>query len=66
MGETQRPDHFSRNILRSAAVVDPRLGGSRSSSWHPAGEGNRHWRSFSSPCLPLARWVSSLPWTMGP
>jgi hypothetical protein len=24
-----------------------------SSSWHPAGEGNRHRRSSSSPCLPL-------------
>jgi hypothetical protein len=23
-------------------------------------------RGFSSPCLPPARWVSSLPWTMGP
>jgi hypothetical protein len=28
--------------------------------------GNRHRRSYSSPCLPPARWVSSLPWTMGP
>jgi hypothetical protein len=33
----------------------PRSGGSRSSSWHPAGEGNRHRRSSSSPCLPPAR-----------
>jgi hypothetical protein len=47
--------NFSRNTSRSAAVVDPRLGGSRSSSRHPAGEGNRHRRSSSSPCLPLAR-----------
>jgi hypothetical protein len=60
------PDQFSRNTSRSAAIIDPRSGGSRSSSRHPAGEGNRHRRSSSSPCLPSARWVSSLPWTMGP
>jgi hypothetical protein len=60
------PDQFSRNTSRSAVVVDPRSGGSKSSSRHPAGEGNRHRRSSSSPCLPPARWVSSLPWTMGP
>jgi hypothetical protein len=30
------------------------LRGSRSSSQHPAGEGNRHRRSSSSPCLPPA------------
>jgi hypothetical protein len=59
-------DQFSRNTSWSAAIVDPRSRGSRSSSRHPAGEGNRHRRSSSSPCLPLARWVSSLPWTMGP
>jgi hypothetical protein len=44
-----------QNTSRSAAAVDPKIG-----------EGNRHRRSSSSPCLPLARWVSSLPWTMGP
>jgi hypothetical protein len=44
-----------QNTSRSAAAVDPRSGGSRSSSWHPVGEGNRHRRSSSSPCLPLAR-----------
>jgi hypothetical protein len=49
------PDQFSRNISRSTAVVDPRSGGSRSSSRHPAGEGNRHRRSSSSPCLPPER-----------
>jgi hypothetical protein len=49
------PDQFSRNTSRSAAVVDPRSGGSRSSSRYPAGEGNRHRRSSSSPCLPPAR-----------
>jgi hypothetical protein len=32
----------------------------------PCRRGNRHRRSSSSPCLPPARWVSSLPWTMGP
>jgi hypothetical protein len=51
---------------RSAAVIDPRSGGSRSSFRHPAEEGNHHRRSFLSPCLPPPRWVSSLPWTMGP
>jgi hypothetical protein len=64
--KAKTPDHFSRNTSRSAAVIDPRSGGSRRSSRHPAEEGNRHQRSSSSPCLPLARWVSSLPWTMGP
>jgi hypothetical protein len=31
---------FSRNILQAAVVIETRLGGSRSSSRHPAGEGN--------------------------
>jgi hypothetical protein len=44
-----------QNTSRSAATIDPRLRGSRSSSRHPAGEGNRHRRSSSSPCLSLAR-----------
>jgi hypothetical protein len=66
MGKTKTPDQFSRNTSRSTAVIDPRSGGSRSSSRHPAREGNRHRRSSLSPCLPPARWVSSLPWTMGP
>jgi hypothetical protein len=44
-----------QNTSRSAAAIDPRSGGSRSSSRHPAGEGNHHWRSSSSPCLPSAR-----------
>jgi hypothetical protein len=64
--EKPKPDQFSRNTSRSGAVVDPRSGGSRRSSRHPAREGNRHRRSSSSPCLPPVRWVSSLPWTMGP
>jgi hypothetical protein len=35
---------FPRNILQATAVVEVRLGGFRSSSWHPAGEGNPCWR----------------------
>jgi hypothetical protein len=31
---------FPRNILQAVAVVETRSGGSRSSSRHPAGEGN--------------------------
>jgi hypothetical protein len=31
---------FPRNILQAAAIVEARSGGSRSSSRHPAGEGN--------------------------
>jgi hypothetical protein len=34
------PINFPRNIVQSAAVIDARSGGSRSSSRHPAGEGN--------------------------
>jgi hypothetical protein len=43
---------FLENILQAAAVIIPRLGGSRSSSRHPAGEGNHHRRPSSSPCQP--------------
>jgi hypothetical protein len=57
---------FPRNILQAAAVVVPRSGGSRSSSRHPAGEGNHHRRPSSLPCQPLEWCVSSLPWTMDP
>jgi hypothetical protein len=53
--KTKDPDQFSRNTSRSATVVDPRSGGSRSSSRHTAREGNHHRRSSSSTCLPLAR-----------
>jgi hypothetical protein len=42
---------FSRNILQAAAIIESRSGGSRSSSRHPAGEGN--------PC----RRPSTLPWS---
>jgi hypothetical protein len=57
---------FPRNILQADVVVVPRSGGSRSSSRHPAGEGNHHRRPSSSPCQPPEWCVSSLPWTMGP
>ena len=60
------PDQFSRNIRDPPPSSTRRSGGSRSSSRHPAGEGNRHRRSSSSPCLPPEWCVSSLPWTMGP
>jgi hypothetical protein len=43
---------FPQNILQAAAIVDPRSGGSRSSSRHPAREGNHHQRPSSSPCQP--------------
>jgi hypothetical protein len=46
------PKSFLENILQIAAVIDARSGGSRSSSWHPAGEGKHHQRPSSSPCLP--------------
>jgi hypothetical protein len=46
------PINFLENILQAVAVIDVRLGGSRSSSPHPAGEGNHHRRPSSSPCLP--------------
>jgi hypothetical protein len=59
------PIKFPENILQ-AAVVDARSWGSRSSSQHPAGEGNHHRRPSSSPCLPPKWCVSSLPCTMGP
>jgi hypothetical protein len=43
---------FPRSILEAAAVVDPRSGGSRSSSRHSVEEGNNHRRPSSSPCQP--------------
>jgi hypothetical protein len=46
------PINFPPNILQAAAVIDARSGGSRSSSRHPAREGNHHQRPSSSPCLP--------------
>jgi hypothetical protein len=43
---------FPWNILQATTMVDPTSGGSRSSSRHPAGEGNHHRRPSSSPCQP--------------
>jgi hypothetical protein len=57
---------FPENILQAAAVIDPRSGGYRRSSRHPAREGNHHQRPSSSPCQPPEWCASSLPWTMGP
>jgi hypothetical protein len=62
----KEPNQFPWNILQAATAVDARSGGSRSSSWHPAGEGNHCRRPSSSPCLPPEWCVSSLPWTTGP
>jgi hypothetical protein len=52
---------FPQNILQATVVVDPRLGGSRSSFRHPAGEGNHHRRPSLSPCQPPECCVSSPP-----
>jgi hypothetical protein len=60
------PKSFPENILQAAVFDDARSRGSRSSSRHPAREGNHHRRPSSSPCLPLKWCVSSLPWTTGP
>jgi hypothetical protein len=57
---------FPRNILQAAAVVETRSGRSRSSSRHPAEEGNPCWRTSPPPWSPPEWCVSSLPWTMGP
>jgi hypothetical protein len=60
------PINFPRNILQAATVIDVRSGGSKSSSRHPAGEGNHRRKPSSSPCLPPEWCVSSLSWTTGP
>jgi hypothetical protein len=44
---------FPRNILQATAVVVARSGGSRSSSRHPAGEGNPCQRPSPPPWSPL-------------
>jgi hypothetical protein len=62
----KHPINFPQNILQAIAIVDARSGGSRSSSRHPAREGNHHRRPSSSPRQPLEWCVSSLPWTTGP
>jgi hypothetical protein len=64
--KSKAPINFPWNLLQAAAVIDVRLGGSRSSSRHPAGEGNHHRRPSSSPWLPPEWCVISLPWTTGP
>jgi hypothetical protein len=43
---------FPRNILQAATIIVARSGGSRSSSRHPAGEGNPCWRPSPSPWSP--------------
>jgi hypothetical protein len=43
---------FPRNILQAAAVIETRSGGSRSSSRHPAREGNPCRRPSTPPWLP--------------
>jgi hypothetical protein len=43
---------FSRNILQAVAIVVARSGGSRSSSQHPAGEGNPYRRPSRPPWSP--------------
>jgi hypothetical protein len=62
----KRPITFPRNILQAAVIVDARSGGSRSSSWHPAKEGNPYRRPSPPPWSPPEWCVSSLPWTTGP
>jgi hypothetical protein len=44
--------NFPQNLLQAAAVIVVRLGGSRSSSRHPAEEGNPCRRPSSSPWSP--------------
>jgi hypothetical protein len=55
---------FPWNILQAVAVA--RSGGSRSSFWHPAREGNPYRRPSTPPWSPPEWCVSSLPWTTGP
>jgi hypothetical protein len=57
---------FPQNILQAAAIVEMRSGGSRSSSRHPAGEGNPCRRPSPPPWSHPEWYVSSLPWTTGP
>jgi hypothetical protein len=57
---------FPRNILQAAIVVAARSGGSRSSSRHPAREGNPYRRPSPPPWSPPEWCVSSLSWTTGP
>jgi hypothetical protein len=61
----KHPINFPWNILQAATIIDARSG-ARSSSRHPAREGNHHWMPSSSPCLPPEWYVNILPWTTGP
>ena len=45
-GKTLDPKPLSTKSSRDAVVVNPSLGGFRSSSRHPAGEGNHHRRAL--------------------
>jgi hypothetical protein len=57
---------FPRNILQATTIAVARSVGSKSSSRHPAVEGNPC-RRPSPPPWPAPEWcVSSLPWTTGP
>jgi hypothetical protein len=47
------PNSFLENILQAVGVVDTRSEGSRSSSRHPAEEGNHHRRPSSLSCLSM-------------
>jgi hypothetical protein len=53
--------NFPQNILQAAAIVDVTSGGYRSSSRHPAREGNHRRRPSSSPWSPPEWCVSTLP-----
>jgi hypothetical protein len=57
---------FPQNILQDTAITVTRSGGSRSSSRHPAGEGNPCRRPSTPPWSAQEWCMSSLPWTMGP
>jgi hypothetical protein len=57
---------FPQNILQDAAIAVVRSRGSRSSSRHPAEEGNPCQRPSPPPWSPPEWCVRSLPWTMGP
>jgi hypothetical protein len=57
---------FPQNILQATVVVETRSGESRSSSWHPTGEGNPYRRPSPPPWSPPEWCVSSLLWTTGP
>jgi hypothetical protein len=57
---------FPWNILQAIVAAVARSGRSRSSSRHPAGEGNPCQRPSTPPWSPPEWCVSSLPWTTGP